>query len=105
MQLAAALAQLRSGGGGGGFNPVGTLKRVTGLDRLRFNGEDRINNRGMSVSAGKYITRGVFVQLTTDAQGYTATQIEIALTRALSLLSSVQTVGSQNFAVQLRRDY
>ncbi|MDT7934369.1 MAG: translocation/assembly module TamB domain-containing protein [Sphingomonadaceae bacterium] len=115
VQLAVALAQLRSGGGKG-FNPVASLKRATGLDRLGIgnvggttttnaNGTITTTKGNTGLMAGKYIARDVYIQLSTDAQGYTATQIRVALTRALSLLSTVQSQGSQSFAVQLQRDY
>ena len=104
LQLAAAVAQLR-GGSGGGLNPVNALRRVTGLDRLKVNGADKTTGRGTSVAAGKYIGRNVYVELATDAKGYTATQIEISLTRWLSLLSSVASQGSNRVSVKVSKDY
>ena len=104
LQLAAAVAQLR-GGNGGGLNPVNALRRVTGLDRLRVNGADKTTGRGTSVAAGKYIGRNVYVEVASDAKGYTATQIEISLTRWLSLLSSVASQGSNRVSVRVSKDY
>lgn len=107
LQLAAAIAQLRGGGGGhgGGLNPINALRRATGLDRLKVNGADKTTGRGTSVAAGKYIGRNVYVELATDAKGYTATQIEISLTRWLSLLSSVASQGSSRASVKVSKDY
>ena len=105
LQLAAAVAQLRGGGGKGGLNPINALRRVTGLDRLRVNGADKTSGRGTSVAAGKYIGRNVYVELATDAKGYTATQIEISLTRWLSVLSSVASQGSNRVSVRVSKDY
>ncbi len=105
LQLAAAVASLRGGGGGGGINPINKLRRVTGLDRLKVNGSDKATGRGTSVAAGKYIGRNVYVELATDAKGYTATQIEINLTRWLSVLSSVASQGSNRVSVKVSKDY
>jgi len=54
---------------------------------------------------GRYIGRNVYVEFATDAQGYTATSIEIGLTRSLSLLSSVATLGGTSASVRWKRDY
>ncbi len=104
LQLAAAVASLR-GGNGGGLNPVNALRRATGLDRLKVNGADKTTGRGTSVAAGKYIGRNVYVELASDAKGYTATQIEISLTRWLSVLSSVASQGSNRVSVRVSKDY
>jgi len=104
LQLAAAVAQLR-GGSGGGLNPVNTVRRLTGLDRLKVNGADKTNRRGTSVAAGKYIGRNIYVEVASDAKGYTATQIELSLTRWLSVLSTLASQGSNSVAVRVSKDY
>jgi len=103
IQLAAALNSLR--GSGGGLNPLGKLRSATGIDRLRVLGADETTGRGTSVAAGQYISNDIYVEVITDTRGFTATQIEIALSKALSLLS--QTGGSNGTAVNLRysKDY
>jgi len=105
LQLAAAVAQLRGGSGGGGLNPVNTVRRLTGLDRLKVNGADKATGRGTSVAAGKYIGRNIYVEVASDAKGYTATQIELSLTRWLSVLSTVASQGSNSVAVRVSKDY
>jgi translocation and assembly module TamB len=45
------------------------------------------------------------VELVTDGQGYSATNIEFQITRWLSLLSSVSTVGRQSVNVRVSKDY
>jgi translocation and assembly module TamB len=103
VQLAAALNSLR--GGGGGLNPLGKLRSVAGLDRLKFSGADKTSGRGPSVGAGKYIAKNIYLEITTDAQGYTATQIEIGLTKALRLLSQVGALGGSNLSLRYSKDY
>src|SRR3546814_10737143 len=72
IQLAAALNSLR--GGGGGLNPLGTLRSATGIDRLRILGADEAGGRGTALAAGKYLTDDIYIEIITDARGFTATQ-------------------------------
>ena len=104
IQLAAALNGLR-GSGGGGLNPLGALRSATGIDRLRLLGADQASGRGTSLAAGKYITRNIYIEIITDARGFTATQLEISLSRALSLLSSAGSQGGNNLSFRYRRDF
>lgn len=103
IQLAASLNNLR--GGTGGLNPLGVLQSATGLDRLRILGADERTGREMAVAFGQYITNDVYVEIVTDARGYTATQLEISLTPALSVLSQIGTSGTSNINVQYKKDY
>ena len=104
IQLAAALNSLR-GSGGGGLNPLGKLRSATGFDRLRILGADEASGRGTSLAAGKYLTDDIYVEIVTDAKGMTATQIEIALTKALSLLSSTGSFGGSSASLRYSKDY
>ena len=104
IQLAAALNSLR-GSGGGGLNPLGKLRSATGFDRLRVVGADEATGRGTSLSAGKYLTSNIYIEIITDARGMTATQLEIALTKSLSLLSSAGSFGGTNASLKYSRDY
>ena len=103
VQLAASLNSLR--GGAGGLDPVSVLQSAAGIDRLRILDADDDNGRGISVALGQYITNDVYVEIVTDARGYTASQIEISLTPALSLLSQVSSLGGSNVNVRYRKDY
>jgi translocation and assembly module TamB len=103
LQLAAAVASLR--GSGGGLNPINAVRRVAGLDRLRILPADITTGQGTSVAAGKYLGRRTYVELVTDGQGYSATNIEFQITRWLSLLSSVSTIGRQSVNVRVSKDY
>jgi translocation and assembly module TamB len=103
VQLAAALNSLRSRGGG--LDPLGKLRRAAGLDQLRFYGADATSGRGPAVGVGRYIGRNLYLEIVTDARGYTATQIEIALSRALRILSQVGTSGGSNISLRYSHDY
>ena len=104
VQLAASLNALR-GGGGGGLNPLGTLRSATGLDRLRILGADETTGRGTAIAAGFYVSNDIYLEIITDARGFTATQLEIALSKALSLLSTVGSSGGTNVNLRYRKEY
>ena len=103
VQLAASLNSLRAAPGG--LNPLGVLQSATGLDRLRLLGADDQTGRGTALAVGEYITNDVYVEIITDARGYTASQIEISLTPALSVLSQLSSFGSSSVSVKYRKDY
>ena len=103
LQLAAAVAALQNGGNG--LNPINAVRRAAGLDRLRILPADPQTGQQTSVAAGKYITRRLFAEIVTDGQGYSATQVEFQVTRWLSLLSSISTLGRQSANVRVSRDY
>ncbi|MEA3037899.1 MAG: translocation and assembly module TamB, partial [Sphingomonadales bacterium] len=94
IQVASSLNALR--GGGGGLNPLGKLRSASGLSRLRVLGADQTTGRGTAVAAGFYLGKNIYMEVITDARGFTVTQIEIALSKALSLLSQVGTQSSTN---------
>ena len=103
IQLASALNSLR--GSGGGLNPLGKLRSATGFDRLRILGADEASGRGSALAAGKYLTDDIYVEIVTDARGFTATQLTIALTRAISVLSQAGSFGGSNVQLRYSRDF
>ncbi|GAA0284893.1 hypothetical protein GCM10009127_28180 [Alteraurantiacibacter aestuarii] len=102
VQLGAALASLR---GGGGIDPINQLRTAIGLDRLRIVPSDPALDRGTSVALGKNITRRAYVEIITDGQGYNATELEFRITSWLSLLGSISTVGRGGVSAEFSRDY
>ena len=103
VQLAASLNSLR--GSGGGLNPLGRLRSATGISQLRILDADTATGRGTAVAAGIYISDKIYVELITDAKGFTATQLEISLTRALSLISQFSSNSTNNASLRYHRDY
>ncbi len=103
LQLAAAVTSLR--GGGTGLNPINAVRRAAGLDRLRILPADVTTGQRTSVAAGKYIGRRTYVEVITDGQGYSATRAEFQITRWLSLLSSISTLGRTSANVRVSKDY
>ena len=103
LQLAAAVAALKDGSGG--LNPINVVRRAAGLDRLRILPADPQTGQQTSIAAGKYVTRKLYAEIITDGQGYSATRIEYQVTRWLSLLSTISTLGRQSVNVRVSKDY
>lgn len=103
LQLAAAVAALNNTGGG--LDPINAVRSAVGLDRLRILPADIVTGQGTSIAAGKYLGRQVYVEVVTDGRGYSATQVEYQITRWLSLLGSISTIGRQSVNVRLSKDY
>ncbi|WP_298464562.1 translocation/assembly module TamB domain-containing protein [uncultured Erythrobacter sp.] len=102
VQLAAALAALQ---GGSGLDPIGSLRRSIGLDQLRIVAADPAIGQNTGVALGKYLGRRVYVELVTDGQGYSATQLEYRVTSWLALLGTVSTIGRDSVLAEISRDY
>jgi translocation and assembly module TamB len=103
LQLAAAVASLNESGGG--LDPINAVRAATGLDRLRIVPADITTGQGTAIAAGKYLGRRVYVEVVTDARGYSATMVEYQITRWLSLLSSISTIGRESVNLRVSKDY
>ena len=102
LQLASAVGSLQ---GQGGLDPINAVRKAAGLDRLRIIPADPTQGQGTSIAAGKYLTRKTYVELITDGQGYSATRIEYQVTRWLSLLAAISTLGRESANVRISKDY
>lgn len=102
VQLGAAVASLR---GGGGMGPINRLRTAIGLDRLRLLPADAAFGRGASIALGKSFGRRAYVEIITDGAGYNASEVEFRVTNWLSLLGSVNTLGRQSATLEVSRDY
>lgn len=102
LQLGAAVASLR---GGGGLDPINQLRSAIGLDRLRIVSADPALGRETGVALGKNFGRRFYVEIITDGRGYSATEVEFRVTSWLSLLASVSTIGRESVVAEISRDY
>jgi translocation and assembly module TamB len=102
VQLASAVASLNDPRG---LDPINVVRRSIGLDRLRILPADVTQGIGTQIAAGKYFGRRVYVEVVTDGRGYSATTVEYQITRWLSLLSSISTIGRESVNVRVSRDY
>src|SRR3546814_6646793 len=76
-----------------------------GIDRLRILGSDKATGRGTALAAGQHISDDIYVEIITDARGFTATQLEISLSKSLSVLSQAGSFGSSALNVRYKKDY
>jgi translocation and assembly module TamB len=102
LQLGAALASLR---GGGGMDPINRLRSAIGLDRLRIVAADPALDRGTALALGKRFGRRFYAEVITDGRGYTATEVEFRITSWLSLLATISSLGRESVALEYSRDY
>ena len=87
------------------LEPVHGTDSHVGLDRLRIVPADVATGQKTAISAGKYLGRKLFVEVITDGQGYSATRVEYQVTRWLSILSSISTIGRTSANVRVSKDY
>ena len=102
LQLAAAVNGLR---GGSGLDPINAIRKAVGLDRLRIVSADATTGQQTSLALGKYITRRAYVEVISDGAGYSATRAEFEVTRWLSLLGTISTIGRQSVSARISKDY
>jgi translocation and assembly module TamB len=102
LQLGAAVASLR---GGGGMDPINRLRQSIGLDRLRIVPADAALDRGTAIALGKNFGRRFYAEIITDGRGYNATSLEFRVTSWLSLLASIDTLSRGTVAGEYRKDY
>lgn len=102
IQLGAALASLR---GGGGLDPINSLRSAIGLDRLRIVAADPTLDRETAVALGKNFGRRFYTEIITDGRGYNATKLEFRVTSWLSLLASISSIGREGVSAEISKDY
>jgi translocation and assembly module TamB len=103
LQLASIAQAVASiGGVGGGFNPLGAVRRNLGLDRLSV-GSANTGAAGSqsqtTVEAGRYVMRNVYVGVKQNLSGGTQTQVQVDITRRLKAQATVAT-GTSTATVQ-----
>jgi translocation and assembly module TamB len=103
LQLASAVAALNSGTGS--LDPINALRRAVGLDRLRVLPADIATGQKTAIAGGKYIGRKLYVEVITDGHEYSATRVEYEITRWLSVLSTISTIGRAQASVRVSKDY
>ena len=95
-QLAAGVAALA---GGGGFDVIGNLRELAGLDRLSFGGEAS----SLTVAGGRYITDDVYLEIIGGGEGGAAVNVEWQVRRNLTVSSTVGGQGEASLSIRWRR--
>jgi translocation and assembly module TamB len=95
-QLAAGVASLA---GGGGFDVIGNLRELAGLDRLSFGGEAS----ALTVAGGRYITDDVYLEIIGGGEGGAAVNVEWQVRRNLAISSRFGGEGDATLSIRWRR--
>ncbi|MDP3406345.1 MAG: translocation/assembly module TamB domain-containing protein [Brevundimonas sp.] len=95
-QLAAGVASLA---GGGGFDVIGNLRELAGLDRLSFGGEAS----ALTVAGGRYITDDVYLEIIGGGEGGAAVNVEWQVRRNLAISSEFGGQGDATLSIRWRR--
>jgi translocation and assembly module TamB len=97
-EIAEALASLTGVGGGVAGNPLNSVRKGLGLDRLSV-GSD--TNGNPSLQAGRYVARGVYLGAQQGTGGDTQGTLQIDLYKGLKLQTNVGSSGSGGSSVGL----
>ena len=93
-----------AGGGGSAFSFFDNVQRIMGVDwfDVSSNGE----NKGTSVTAGKYVGKGVYVEVekNIEEQGGTVS-VEKDITKNISVESEVDSKGRPGFGIKWKWDF
>ena len=95
-QLAAGVAALA---GGGGFDVIGNLRELAGLDRLSFGGEAS----SLTVAGGRYITDDVYLEIIGGGENGAAVNVEWQVRRNLTVSSKFGGQGDASLSIRWRR--
>jgi len=96
-QLAAGVAALA---GGGGFDVIGNLRELAGLDRLSFGGE----MSSLTVAGGRYITDDVYLEIIGGGEDGATVNVEWQVRRNVTVSSSFGGQGQASLSVRWRRE-
>ncbi|MFN3559455.1 MAG: translocation/assembly module TamB domain-containing protein [Brevundimonas sp.] len=95
-QLAAGVAALA---GGGGFDVIGNLRQLAGLDRLSFGGEAS----SITVAGGRYITDDVYLEIIGGGEDGAEVNVEWQVRRNLTVSSKFGGQGDASLSIRWRR--
>lgn len=95
-QLAAGVAALA---GGGGFDVIGNLRELAGLDRLSFGGQAS----SLTVAGGRYITDDVYLEIIGGGEDGAEVNVEWQIRRNLTVSSKFGGQGNASLSIRWRR--
>ena len=98
-EIAQAIASLS---GSGGSNPLASVRKGLGLDRLTVGSAS--GGGGASAEAGKYVANGVYVGTKHNMSGGSQAQVQVDLTKRLKLQSTVGTGGTPVTGATIEND-
>ena len=104
LQIAEALASLSGVGPFGGQGVTGRLRQALRLDLLNIDPD--LENGGGALTVGKYVTDGVFISATQDAQGRNGSvRVEYEVTDNITVETELAQDGDQTVSANWKRDF
>ncbi|WP_296170396.1 translocation/assembly module TamB domain-containing protein, partial [uncultured Brevundimonas sp.] len=94
-QLAAGVASLA---GGGGFDVIGNLRELAGLDRLSFGGEAS----GLTIAGGRYLRDDLYLEVIGGGDNGAAVNLEWQVRRNLTVSTKFGGEGA-SLSIRWRR--
>lgn len=99
LQLANAVATLA---GRGGEGVVNKLRKGFGLDNLDVKTDAA---GGISLTAGKYIAKNIYSEVTVDQAGQSQINLNLDVTKSITLRGRASSDGTTGLGVVLEKDY
>ncbi len=99
LQLANAVATLA---GRGGEGVVNKLRRGFGLDNLDVQTDAA---GGTAITAGKYLTKKVYSEVTVDQTGKSQIDLNLDVSKSITLRARASSDGETGLGIYLERDY
>ena len=94
-QLASSVAGLA---GGGGFDVLGNLRELAGLDRLSIGGEAS----AMTVAGGRYLTDDIYLEIIGGGEGGAEVNVEWQVRRNIAVSSRFGGQGDASLSIRWR---
>lgn len=98
-QLASAVASLA---GRGGEGIVGRLRQGFGLDNLDIQTSE---GGAAAVTAGKYLSRNLYSEVTVDSEGKSQINLNLDLTKSVTVKGRATSDGTTGVGIYLEKDY
>ncbi|MAI89714.1 translocation/assembly module TamB domain-containing protein [Ponticaulis sp.] len=98
-RLAAALAQM---GGGGGFDLLGGIEQLAGLDSLDV-GQNESGD--FTVATGRYLSEDVYLEVSSNAQGSAGVSVEWEPRDNISVTADTVPGEGENLSIEWTRDF
>jgi autotransporter translocation and assembly factor TamB len=95
----------RLSGHGGGFDPLGTGRKILGVDEINFNRNEEDPEKS-SVGLGKHLSDKVYFEVEQGRQeGSSKVKIEVQLTPKISVETTAAQKGSNSCGINWKFDY
>lgn len=98
-RLAAALAQMS---GGGGFDLMGGIEQIAGLDTLDVSQDD---SGQFQVATGRYLSEDVYLEVTSNASGAPGVSVEWEARDNVSVGAETVPGEGQSLTIQWKKDF